>query len=67
MIQQLLSLLSDINSNFSAVGTFGVWATGRILDLTNQDWSYVFGIIAVINIVGAIAFLLLFDSNREFD
>jgi predicted MFS family arabinose efflux permease len=48
-------------------GTLGVWVTGRVLDLTNQDWSVVFLMTAVINVIGAIAFVSLYDSKREFD
>ena len=51
----------------NAVGTFGVWYTGVLLDCTENDWSYVFTIIASINVFGALAFLWLFDSKREFD
>lgn len=51
---------------FQSVGTLGVWVTGQILDSTHQDWSYVFGVTAGINILGATAFVLLFDSKREF-
>lgn len=49
------------------VGTTGVYATGRILDATNQDWTLVFSLNAGMNVLGAIAFLALFDSKREFD
>jgi hypothetical protein len=51
----------------SQVGTFGVWITGVVLDSTNQDWSFVFSITAGINIVGAFAFFVLYNSSREFD
>ncbi|GKY92424.1 hypothetical protein MPSEU_000213000 [Mayamaea pseudoterrestris] len=49
------------------VGTTGVYVTGRILDATGQDWSMVFALNACINVVGAIAFTILYDSKREFD
>lgn len=49
------------------VGTFGVWFTGVILDSTQNDWSIIFSLIAGTNVAGALAFLLLFDSKREFD
>jgi len=49
------------------VGTGGVYITGRILDATNQDWSVVFGLNSVVNILGALSFLALYDSKREFD
>ena len=48
-------------------GTGGVYLTGQILDATNQDWSIVFGINALVNIVGATAFMALYDSKKEFD
>lgn len=48
-------------------GTVGVYLTGRILDATNQDWSYVFALNAVVYAVGATAFVVLYDSRREFD
>jgi len=50
-----------------SVGTFGVWFTGVVLDTTQNDWSYVFTMIASINVLGGLAFLLLFDSKREFE
>ena len=49
------------------VGTTGVYLTGRILDATGQDWSLVFGLNAAINVLGAFAFVNLYDSKREFD
>eukprot|EP00978_Attheya_sp_CCMP212_P018340 scaffold50046_cov46-Attheya_sp.AAC.1 len=49
------------------VGSVGVYATGQILDATHQDWSTIFGLNAAINIVGAIAFITLYDSKKEFD
>ena len=49
------------------VGTFGVYVTGQILDMTHQDWSAVFALNAAINLLGATAFVALYDSKREFD
>ena len=49
------------------VGTGGVYVTGRLLDATGQDWALVFGITAAINVLGATAFIALFDCKREFD
>jgi MFS transporter, ACS family, solute carrier family 17 (sodium-dependent inorganic phosphate cotransporter), other len=49
------------------LGTFGVYLTGQILDFTNQDWSYVFGLNALMNVLGATAFVALYDSKKEFD
>jgi ACS family sodium-dependent inorganic phosphate cotransporter len=49
------------------VGTCGVYVTGRILDSTNQDWSFVFGLNAAIYVLGATAFAALYESKREFD
>lgn len=48
-------------------GTGGVYLTGRMLDATGQDWSLVFGINAVINVLGAAAFIALYDAKKEFD
>ena len=52
---------------FSLVATFGVWLTGQVLDITEQDWSVVFALNAGINVLGAVAFISLFNSRREFD
>lgn len=49
------------------VGTFGVWVTGVLLDATNQDWSIIFGINALVNILGATAFVTLYESKKEFE
>ena len=48
-------------------GTFGVWWVGQVLDLTEQDWSVVFSMNSAVSILGAVAFLLLYDSKKEFD
>lgn len=52
---------------FTLVGTLGVYATGRVLDLTHQDWSIVWYMNAAINVLGALAFIGLYDSKREFE
>jgi ACS family sodium-dependent inorganic phosphate cotransporter len=49
------------------VGTFGVYITGQLLDSTHQDWSYVFGLNALVNVLGATAFVAWYDSKREFE
>jgi ACS family sodium-dependent inorganic phosphate cotransporter len=49
------------------VGTVGVQVTGIILDATGQNWSYVFAINAGIYVVGASAFVILYNSQQEFD
>ena len=49
------------------VGTFGVYATGVVLDLSHQDWSIVWYMNAAVNVLGALAFIGLYDSKREFD
>ena len=49
------------------VGTFGVFLTGKILDATNQDWSYVFGLNAFVYALGGLAFVTLYDARKEFD
>jgi hypothetical protein len=48
-------------------GTAGVYVTGRILDLTHQDWSHVFSLNSVICFLGAAAFVALYDSKKEFE
>lgn len=49
------------------VGTFGVWVTGVLLDATNQDWSIIFAINALVNVLGAVAFVALYESKKEFE
>lgn len=49
------------------VGTLGVYLTGQILDVTHQDWASVFALNGCINLLGALAFVSLYDSKREFD
>jgi ACS family sodium-dependent inorganic phosphate cotransporter len=49
------------------IGTFSVYLTGQILDLTDQNWSIVFGINSIVYALGAIAFVALYDSKKEFD
>jgi ACS family sodium-dependent inorganic phosphate cotransporter len=48
-------------------GTLGVYITGKLLDMTNQDWSYVFSLNAFVYILGAAIFLAWYDSKREFE
>ena len=48
-------------------GSVGVALTGDILDKTGQDWSSVFGLVAAVDVVGALSFLVLYDSKREFE
>ena len=49
------------------LGSVGVALTGDILDNTGQDWSTVFRLVALVDAVGALAFIGLYDSKREFD
>jgi MFS family permease len=49
------------------IGTAGVYTTGKILDGTDQCWNIVFALNAAIYIIGATAFVALYDSKREFD
>ena len=61
-------LLYSITSLPSVIiGTCSVYLTGRLLDATEQNWSYVFGINAVVFALGATAFVTLYDSKKEFD
>lgn len=48
-------------------GSLGVYVTGQILDATGQDWSICFGINGVVDIIGGLAFVSLYNSKREFD
>ncbi len=48
-------------------GSLGVYVTGQVLDLTNQDWSQVYSINAGIDIIGALAFIGFYNSRKEFD
>ena len=48
-------------------GSFGVYVTGQVLDFTGQNWSQVYSINAGIDIIGALAFIALYDSRKEFD
>jgi ACS family sodium-dependent inorganic phosphate cotransporter len=61
-------LLYSITSLPSVIfGTFGVYLTGKILDATEQNWSYVFGLNAFIYMLGGLAFVTLYDAQKEFD
>ncbi len=48
-------------------GSCGVYVTGQVLDLTNQNWSQVYSINAGVDVLGALAFIALYDSKQEFD
>jgi MFS transporter, ACS family, solute carrier family 17 (sodium-dependent inorganic phosphate cotransporter), other len=48
-------------------GSVGVYMTGQILDATHQDWSYVFSLNSFVDILGATAFVALYNSTKEFD
>lgn len=47
-------------------GSVGVYVTGQILDATSQNWSGVFGLNAVVDIIGGLAFVVLYNSRKEF-
>jgi len=65
---QWTGLLYSITSLPSViVGTFGVYLTGKILDATGQNWSYIFGLNAFIYVIGGIVFVNLYDARKEFD
>lgn len=49
------------------IGTGATYLTGRILDASGQDWSLVYGLNASIYVLGALAFIILYDSKREFE
>jgi ACS family sodium-dependent inorganic phosphate cotransporter len=46
------------------LGSVGVYATGQILDLTHQDWSIVFSMNALVDVVGATGFVLLYNAAK---
>lgn len=49
-----------------AIGSFGVWITGQILDTTGR-WDQVFALNGCINIFAALFFISFYDSRKEFD
>ena len=49
------------------IGTFAVYLTGQILDLSEQNWSIVFGLNSCVYALGAAAFVKFYDSKKEFD
>jgi MFS transporter, ACS family, solute carrier family 17 (sodium-dependent inorganic phosphate cotransporter), other len=49
------------------IGTIGVQCTGWILDATHQNWSIVFALTAMVYVVGATAFVTLYNSQQEFE
>lgn len=66
--KQWTGLLYSVTSLPSVmVGTFSVYLTGKILDATDQNWSIVFGLNGFVFALGAIAFVSLYDSKKEFD
>lgn len=48
-------------------GALGVYTTGRILEQTNEDWSLVFAVQALVDVTGAVGFLMLYNGTKEFD
>ena len=49
------------------LGSLGVYTTGQILDTTGQDWGVVFTVNAIVNVIGATGFMLLYNSDKEFE
>lgn len=52
------------------VGSLSVSATGQILDMMSDNaagWTTVFQLNAAICVAGALSFLLLYDSKKEFE
>ena len=65
---QYTGLLYSITSLPAVVvGTTGAYLTGKILDATNQNWSYVFGLNSIMYAIGGLAFIILYDAQKEFD
>lgn len=48
-------------------GSIGVYITGQILDATGQNWSGVFGLNAVVDVIGCLAFVAMYNSKKEFE
>lgn len=51
------------------IGSLSVSVTGKILDALPEDngWAIVFQLNAAICVVGALSFLILYDSKKEFE
>jgi MFS transporter, ACS family, solute carrier family 17 (sodium-dependent inorganic phosphate cotransporter), other len=49
------------------VGSVSVYLTGQVLDWTHQDWSFVFGLNACVNVLGALTYAKWYNAKREFD
>ena len=61
-------LLYSVSSLPSVMfGALGVYTTGQILEQTHQDWSLVFSIQALVDVAGAMGFLMLYNATKEFD
>ena len=48
------------------VGSIAVYATGEILD-AGLGWDVVFGLNVLIDLIGAVFFILWYDSKKEFE
>ena len=48
-------------------GSIGVYVTGQILDITNQNWSGVYALNGAVDVIGALAFVALYNSRKEFE
>lgn len=48
-------------------GSVGVYVTGQMLDFTDQNWAGVFGLNGVVDILGGLAFVALYNSRKEFE
>jgi ACS family sodium-dependent inorganic phosphate cotransporter len=48
------------------MGSIAVYATGQMLDY-GLGWNHVFGLNVMVDVAGAICFIALYDSNKEFD
>lgn len=59
-------LFGITNAASSLMGTFSVFATGLILDATHS-WSLVFEGVAVIYLLGGIAFVTLASAEQQFE
>lgn len=48
-------------------GAFGQYFTGAILDATGRDFTYIFALTAVVEVLGFFAFMAWWNSDRAFE
>lgn len=48
-------------------GAFGQYFTGAILDATGRDFTYIFALTAIVEVLGFFAFMAWWNSDRAFE